>query len=126
MNFPRLILFLGAAFFLLYGLAFALFPAAVSTLVTGDAPSQAAPLVDFRATYGGMTMGVGAVLVYLDRINQVNAGLIGLILVLMLMAATRGIGMLMEGTGNSLMVVFLVAEVASSALAWWALKQNAS
>ena len=73
MNLERFIVVLAAGFFLLYGLAFSIAPAAVALFVTSSAPTGASALVDFRATYGGMTLAVGVAIFFLYAIGQVRA-----------------------------------------------------
>jgi hypothetical protein len=60
MDLQRFVIFLAAIFFVLYGIAFSILPAEMSVLVTGSKPQGPSALVDFRATYGGMTVAVGA------------------------------------------------------------------
>jgi len=125
MHIQRVILFLAAAFFVVYGIAFSLFPADMALLVTGSEPATVSGAIDFRATYGGMTVAVGVALLYLDSIRQYRAGLAMVIIVLMAMALTRTIGLFAEGAGNVLMYVYLVLELLGSALALFALRTGA-
>ena len=106
---------------MLYGLAFTIFPGGMFLLVTGSEPESTSALVDFRATYGGMTLAVGAALVYLQVNRQFGAGLVIVILVLLGMAIARILGLLLDGAGNFLMYLFLALELVGSALAFFAL-----
>jgi uncharacterized protein YjeT (DUF2065 family) len=120
MKLHALVIWLAGLFFVLYGIAFAVAPNAMSQLVTGAAVTGVSALVDFRATYGGMIIAVGIAILYLHRIRQVRLSLGFIILVLMLMATTRAIGFAIEGKANTLMYVFFVLELAGSLLAWLA------
>ena len=122
MPLQRFVILLAAAFFLLYGFAFSLLPGDMSLLVTGSKPQGASALVDLRATYGGMTISVGAALIYLHSIRQIRACLIVIVLVLMSMAITRTFGLLAEGTGNSFMYLYLALELLGSVLALLAMR----
>ena len=125
MSLQTLVIVLSAGFFACYGLAFSLSPAAMSLLVTGAEPTGASALVDFRATYGGMSLAVGITVYYLHAIRQSHAALVVTIMVLMCMAATRTVGLMVEGSGNVLMYVYLALELLGSALAYIAMKQGA-
>ena len=61
----KLLCLLGAGFFLIYGLLFAIFPAQFSEITTGNIHSTSSSLIDMRATYGGMSIAVGLVLMLL-------------------------------------------------------------
>ena len=122
MSLSSCVILFAAVFFLLYGLAFSIDPAAMAMLVTGVAPQGESALVDFRATYGGMTMAVGAILYYLNSIKQFRPALVFVIFVLGGMAITRSIGMAVEGPGNLFMTLFLVLEMLGCLLALLAIK----
>ncbi len=122
MNLNQFVIFLAAAFFLLYGLAFSLMPTTMALLITDSELNGNAALIDFRATYGGMTFAVGVLLCYLYSIRQLRACLVITIIVLLCMAVTRGIGLLVHGPGNFLMYLYLVLEILGSALALIAMR----
>ena len=70
---PKLAIFvvyLATGFFVLYGLAFSLLPQFMLDLVTQGALAGPSAAIDFRATYGGMTLAVGFLIWYLHRSNQ--------------------------------------------------------
>ncbi len=124
MSLQKFVIYLAAGFFLLYGVAFSIAPIAMSTLVTGSAPTGTSAIVDFRATYGGMTIAVGLILLYLSAIGQSRASLVSIIIVLLGMAASRTLGFILDGRANGLMYVYLILEIGGSALAWLALKRS--
>lgn len=125
MKLETIVVFLAATFFVAYGLAFAVAPNATSGAVTGLTMSNVSALVDFRATYGGMTVAVGLVTLYLHHIQQSRACLVTIVIVLMSMACTRALGFVVDGSGNLLMGVYLALELLGSLLAWIALRQSA-
>ncbi|MEM6583044.1 MAG: DUF4345 family protein [Pseudomonadota bacterium] len=125
MNLERFVIFLAAFFFLLYGLAFALLPSGMAMIVTGSGPEGVSALIDFRATYGGLNIAVGLVLFYLFTIKQLRACLVVIIVVLLSMAVTRTIGLLLDGSGNLFMYLFLVLEIVGAALAAIAMRGQA-
>ncbi len=122
MTLRSFVIYLTAATFFLYGLAFSFAPAATSFLVTGSYPQGVPALVDFRATYGGMSVAIGATLYYLHAINLIRPALVVVIFVLGGMAITRTIGMIVDGAGNVLMTLYLVLEVTGSLLALLAIR----
>lgn len=97
----------------------------MALFVTGSAPDGVSALVDFRATYGGMTFAVGLLLFYLLFIEQLRAALVIIIMVLLSMALTRAAGLLVNGSGNAFMYLYLVLEVLGSALAGMAMRGQA-
>lgn len=118
MKFEKILVQLTAAFFLVYGLIFAIHPASLSDMVTGSAPSTTSGLIDMRATYGGMSAAVGILMLLLAK-NQstLRLGLLSVILVLLGMALARTIGIVVDGAPNNLMYVYLVAEIVPSLIA---------
>lgn len=118
MYFPRLLVQFTGAFFLAYGCAFALFPAGLSMFVTGAVPDTSSGMIDMRATYGGMSIAVGAMLFLLaGKQRTLRFGLLSVALVLLGMAVTRVVGIVLDGNPNTLMFVYLVAEIVPSIIA---------
>ena len=122
MKLHTFVVYLAGCFFLFYGLAFSVVPNFMSELVTGTTVDNISALVDFRATYGGMTVSVGLVILYLYKTDQVRLSLLSIIVVLLGMAAARTAGFVVDGATNQLMYVYLVLELLGSALAWLALQ----
>ena len=122
MKLDTFVIYLAAGFFIAYGIVFMLAPVAMSGLVTGSAPEGVSALVDFRATYGGMTLAVGLAILYLHRATYTRASLVLVAMLLSCMALGRVIGLVVDGSGNVLMYVYLVLEIAGSALALLAMK----
>ena len=118
MKIEKLLVRLTAVFFLVYGVLFALFPALYSDLVTGSVPSTASGLIDMRATYGGMAIAVGIVMLLLaNNVKTLSLGLLTMIVVLLAMAFTRTIGIIVDGNPNGLMYTYLAAEIVPSIVA---------
>ena len=112
MNLPNVLLWLGAAFFAGYGLAFIFAPEAMAVFVTGSAPSGASAMIDFRATYGGMTLGVGLILGICARTPDYSRlGLQALAISMATMASGRSVGIALDGSPNAMMLLFLALEI---------------
>jgi len=109
---------LTALFFMGYGLAFALFPIEMAISITGAAPSSASALMDVRATYGGMTIAVGMILMMLTKNEEgLRFALLSIAIILLAMAASRVLGMVMDGAPNGFMYGYLLAEIIGAAIA---------
>ncbi len=122
----KLLVYLTALFFLLYGALFAVFPVDMANLITGSSPNSASATIDFRATYGGAQFAIGLALILVLKINQdVTLALIIVAITLLSMAFGRLIGVLLDGQPNTLMYVYLVAELVFGLLALYLRKSVA-
>lgn len=110
MNTNKLIVIITAAVFAIFGLAFILLPEVLSQTITGAVPTTASGLIDMRATYGGMSLAVGLILFMLAR-SDVRMGLIAVLLLMLGMAGGRTYGILVDGSPNIMMVLFLALEL---------------
>lgn len=118
MTLAKLLVLLTAAFFVVYGILFALFPSVLSDWVTGSVPTSASALIEMRATNGGLAIALGIVMFLLSRNEKtLPLGLVCLFTVLLCMATARVIGILLDGTPNTLMYVYLIAELVPSVIA---------
>ena len=117
MKFSSIVCYLSAAFFVFYGLAFAVQPLLMMSLTTGVESATASSLVDVRATYGGLSIAVGVAMVFVYHRVSVTHCMNLIALVLLCMAAARGLGFLLDGPANALMVVYFVAEILGAGLA---------
>ena len=122
MKLQTFVVYLAACFFIFYGLAFSVTPNVMSELVTGSGLDNISALVDFRATYGGMTVSVGFIILCLYKIGQVRSILLAVVVVLLSMATTRSLGFFLDGTTNVLMYVYLLLELLGGGLAWFAMQ----
>ncbi|WAG25448.1 DUF4345 domain-containing protein [Vibrio alginolyticus] len=122
----KLLVYLTALFFLLYGVIFAVFPVEMANLITGSSPNSTSSTIDFRATYGGAQFAIGLALILVLKIKQdVTLALIIVAITLLSMAFGRLIGILLDGQPNTLMYVYLVAELVFGLLALYLRKSEA-
>ncbi|WP_050922157.1 DUF4345 domain-containing protein [Vibrio harveyi] len=122
----KLLVYLTALFFLLYGAIFAVFPVDMANLITGSSPNSTSATIDFRATYGGAQFAIGLALILAFKIKQdVTLALIIVAITLLSMAFGRLIGILLDGQPNTLMYVYLVAELVFGLLALYLRKSEA-
>ena len=122
----KLLVYLTALFFLLYGAIFAVFPVEIANLITGSSPNSTSATIDFRATYGGAQFAVGLALILVLKIKQdVTLALVIVAITLLSMAFGRLIGILLDGQPNTLMYVYLVAELLFGSLALYLRKSEA-
>ncbi|MEM8980685.1 MAG: DUF4345 domain-containing protein [Pseudomonadota bacterium] len=125
MQHDQSVLLFNSVVFVLVGLAFLLFPEQTALRVTDSSPSSASGLIDMRATYGGVLLGVGFIFHLLNRLPQSRAnGLRALIAVLGGMAVGRIAGMLIDGPANFMMYLFLVYELVFIGLSWAILRKS--
>ena len=76
----------------------------MSQLVTGAAPSAGPALTDMRATYGGMSIGLGVLFALAARSSAgQRLGLAGVLAVMLGMATTRALGIVFDGDPNGAM-----------------------
>ncbi|HDM8069672.1 DUF4345 domain-containing protein [Vibrio harveyi] len=122
----KLLVYLTALFFLLYGAIFAVFPVDMANLITGSSPNSTSATIDFRATYGGAQFAIGLALILVLKIKQdVTLALVIVAITLLFMAFSRLIGILFDGQPNTLMYVYLVAELVFGLLALYLRKSEA-
>ena len=118
MKAAKFLVYAAGLFFVLYGVAFALFPVTLSVWVTGGSPSTSSGVIDLRATYGGMSVAVGAILLILGFHGEwISLGLWAIAIVLLAMAATRILGIILDGSPNLVMYIYLAAELLFASLA---------
>ena len=87
MNMAKLLIHATGLFFALYGTAFTFFSIEMASLVTDGSPSTPSGLSDLRATYGGMSIAMGATILVLgSRSELVSLGLLVVAVVLLAMA----------------------------------------
>ena len=110
-----------ALVFLGYGMGFVLVPAPLLQTVVGEVPVASSAWIDMRATYGGLSLGVG-VLLWLLAQNQetLRAGVVGVVLLMVGMASGRMVGIVVDGSPNGYMVVYLLLEIITAVLGLWA------
>ncbi len=123
MMLARLVLVINAAAFALFGAAFAVLPNAVAHLVTGSVFPSPSAVTDARAIYGGMALGVASCFWLASRGSRdvQRVGLLGSALTFGFIAASRLVGIAVDGAGNSMMYVLLASEILGTLLSVWAI-----
>jgi hypothetical protein len=103
-------LLLAAIVFLTFGFGFLIVPVQWAAVVDILLPTPMAR-TDFRATYGGFEIGMGVFLAACAlREHWLRPGLVALAWVAAGFGAGRLVGIVVEGTASSLMLVFVVLE----------------
>ncbi len=119
------LIWLNAGVFVVYGLACVIAPETVATFFTDGSPSTSSAMIDFRATYGGVSIAVGLLLASLARDQSTHtAGLRALAPVMLCMAAGRTVGIVADGDPNAWMFVFLAVELGVAAWAFALLRSR--
>ena len=109
---------LTAAIFFLYGLVFLCCPHETLQFVVQASINSSSGVTDVRATYGGMSVGIGIVLYLLAREeNTLTLGLLSVFILMITMAFGRVVGMVVDGAPNVFMYAYLALELTTSALA---------
>ena len=106
------LLYLASVVFAVFGFAFSLFPDQLFFASVGQQLGNASAVTDVRATYGGMSIGVGLAFYLLARNPAyVRVGLAALCVIMLCMAIARGLGMVLDGEPSSLMHTYLGLEL---------------
>ena len=110
--------------FVVYGAAFLYAPATLFEMVTGAVLPGGAATIDARATFGGMSMGIGMVMFFLARCDKtLQQGLVLVATVNFGMAAGRTAGILLDGLANNTMFIYLALEIVATLVALIGIKQ---
>ncbi len=113
---------LTALIFLLFGLGFVFAPESLSLMSTGSVPNTLSGVIDMRATYGGLSLGVAFLLWVLAASHAtLRAGVLGVALLMAGMASGRFVGIMLDGDANSLMWSYLLLEIIATVFAAWIL-----
>ena len=112
--------------FVAFGIGFVIAPQDLAELVTGAAPSAPSAVTDMRATYGGVPLGIGLFIGYCARRPEtVRLGILASLTVIASLGAARLVGIIVDGSPNGFMMVFLATEIASVLLFLVALQRVA-
>ncbi|MEH6345490.1 MAG: DUF4345 family protein [Bermanella sp.] len=123
MNSSKLLVVLTAFIFLIYGMLFVLFPVQLLELVANGVVTSASAVIDMRATYGGMSVAVGFILLLLAKSEEtIKVGLMSVFLLMVSMAIGRMVGILIDQNPNVMMYVYLALEIINSVLSAFLLK----
>lgn len=121
----KLLVLLTASIFCIYGLIFVFFPVDGLLFVVDGSISTSSGVIDIRATYGGMSVGIGIILYLLATTHgTLRIGLLSVCLLMLGMAAGRIIGMVLDGSPNIYMYIYLALELIASSLAVLCLRSN--
>jgi hypothetical protein len=124
MKYATNLLRVNAVLFIVFGICFIVAPEFFASALTGSEPWTQSALIDMRATYGGMGLGIGLAFWFLARQREtVIAGLVAAFLVLGATALARVIGFLADGSPNIFMQVMFATEVLFVVLSASALKR---
>ncbi len=108
----KVFILINSIVFLLYGLGFMFFPEPFSLFVTDTIPMTESGLIDMRATYGGMSIGFAIFLDFVRRdTNMFSIGIRAILLIIGGMALGRSVGMILDGSPNRLMYIYLLLEI---------------
>lgn len=113
MNNAKLLLWINAILFILFGMGFILAPSPLAQWITGSTPSTTSGMIDLRATYGGLALGMGIFWALCASNGSERNGLLSAILVLSAVAIGRITGILLDGNPNLFMLILLAAEIIS-------------
>ena len=111
MKASKVVLLINAILFILFGTGFMFAPAALSQWITGAAPSTPSAMIDMRATYGGLALGIGILWWSCANNGSLRIGLFSAFLVLVSVAGGRIIGIFLDGSPNAFMFILLAAEI---------------
>ena len=113
----KLFILINASIFVIYGSVFVFFPLEALNEVVTDTLSSTSSIIDIRATYGGMSIGVGSILYLLARSEStLRTGLLAVLLVMACMASARLYGIMVDGQPNGYMHLYLILELAAVGL----------
>lgn len=124
MKLPQGVLWITSALFVVFGAGFVIAPEQGAEFITGVGPTAPNVLIDMRATYGGVALGMGVFLgICARRPSWVRPGLIASLLTIAATGSARVLGIAVDGSPNALMLVLLGAEIAASGLYVFALRR---
>ena len=125
MSWSKLFVIVNALVFVGFGLGFFLMPEQLYQNLTDSVPATASALVDTHATYGGLSLAYGAVLLW-TALEDAVRGLKYVLLAMACMATARVVGIIVAGEANLTMYSFLVTELIVAVLAVVLLKRTSA
>jgi hypothetical protein len=126
MSLGRFSLIFAAVAFLIYGMAFLLFPTLMTDLL-GIKLSVSSAIIDVRATYGGSVLGTGVFFVFCSLQHELlRVGLIAQASVLGGFIFGRVFGIVADREPNLFIYILLVGEIVGLVLALVALRIDAN
>jgi len=125
MTLQRMLLWINCALFVMFGVGFIMMPGFLANLLTDAVPGTTSAMIDMRATYGGMALGIAIFFgVCARHPDTVRIGLIASVLVLFCIALGRIVGIFIDGSPNIFIYLLLSAEILFAALILFALKRD--
>ncbi|WP_038223042.1 DUF4345 domain-containing protein [Vibrio mediterranei] len=107
----KLMVWITALIFSGYGVLFTLSPNTLFECVTDSALFSYSASIDVRATYGGMSVAVGIILILLVIKNEtLKVSVVASTLLAGFMALARTVGIAIESQPNDTMLLYLLAE----------------
>jgi len=116
MKFSSSLLWANGLLFVLFGIGFLIQPDQLAMLITQSAPVSSSGLTDMRATYGGLSLGIGLYLGLCARTGENRSGLLVSLFVLSCAALGRILGIYLDGKPTSMIILLLTAEIIFSIL----------
>ena len=124
MSIGRFSIILSAIVFGSFGIAFLLFPLFMASIVGIELPTPSA-LIDFRATYGGFEIGLAVFFaVCAFREEWIRPALVAQAVSLGGFAFGRIIGLMLDGTPQTIIYYLLIAELAGCGIGLFALMKE--
>lgn len=112
MNASKAVLLFIGGFTVIFGLSFVFAPHYFFALYTGGTFPTTSAAIDVRSTYGGFSLGMGLFLFWCSK-NNIRAGLVAAMLALACIIPARILGLVLDGSPNTTMYLFLALEVVS-------------
>ncbi len=102
MKYSRYLVWANCALFVAFGLGFTFFPGLLSSIVAGSEPTSPSAVIDMRATYGGMALGLAFLFWLCTKDKQaVYIGVRGVLGLMVLLALSRLFGIIV-GTAQQI------------------------
>ena len=127
MRLEQALLRINAVAFVAFGIAFIAAPQTLAETILGVAPTASSAMIDMRATYGGFAFGAGVFFgLCATRASWVRPGLIACAFSVGGIGAARLVGIVVDGSPNGFMWLFLAFEVLFVALCAIAVRGSSS
>lgn len=121
MQLAKFSIFITILIYLIIGIWCLIAPIQTSSGVEISLPTTTA-IIDFRATYGGLLVGIGIFFIVCLKDTYVRLGLILQALSLGGLAFGRVVGLILDGMPQMILIYFLIAEIAAVILALFAMR----
>lgn len=121
MQLAKFSIFITVLIYLIIGIWCLFAPIQTSSGIEISLPTTTA-IIDFRATYGGLLVGIGIFFIVCLKDTYVRLGLILQALTLGGFAFGRVVGLVLDGIPNPIIIYFLIAEIGGVILAMFAMR----